>query len=54
VLWSASGKPRTSLEDLWIFSLEPLLAQYLGGLDADTATSELDRLREVLMTGKVE
>jgi 5-methylcytosine-specific restriction protein B len=54
VLWTASGKPRTSLEDLWIFSLAPLLAQYLGGLDADTASGELDRLREVLMTGKVE
>jgi 5-methylcytosine-specific restriction enzyme B len=54
VLWTAGGKPRTSIEDLWIFSLEPLLAQYLGGLDADTVTGELDRLREVLMTGKVE
>jgi 5-methylcytosine-specific restriction enzyme B len=54
VLWTASGKPRTSIEDLWIFSLEPLLAQYLGGLDADTATGELDRLREVVMTGKLE
>jgi 5-methylcytosine-specific restriction enzyme B len=54
VLWTTSGKPRTSIEDLWIFSLAPLLAQYLGGLDADTATGELDRLREVLMTGKVE
>jgi 5-methylcytosine-specific restriction protein B len=54
VLWTASGKPRTSIEDLWVFSLEPLLAQYLGGLEADTATGELKRLREVLMTGKVE
>ena len=54
VLWTASGRPRSSIEDLWVFSLEPLLAQYLGGLDADTATSELARLRTVLMTGKVE
>ena len=54
VLWTASGRPRSSIEDLWVFSLEPLLAQYLGGLDADTVTSELDRLRDVLMSGKVE
>jgi len=54
VLWTASGRPRSSIEDLWTFSLEPLLSQYLGGLDADTATAELDRLRTVLMTGKVE
>jgi 5-methylcytosine-specific restriction protein B len=54
VLWTASGRPRSSIEDLWVFSLEPLLAQYLGGLDADTITSELNRLRDVLMSGKVE
>jgi hypothetical protein len=50
----ANGRPRPSIEDLWVFSLEPLLAQYLGGLDADTATSELSRLRAVLIAGKVE
>lgn len=54
VFWTASGRPRSSIEDLWTFSLEPLLAQYLGGLEADTATTELARLRTVLMTGKVE
>ncbi|MGD9734760.1 MAG: McrB family protein [Solirubrobacterales bacterium] len=54
VLWTASGQPRQSLKDLWTFSLEPLLAQYLGGLDFDTATGELARLRGVLMTGTVE
>jgi 5-methylcytosine-specific restriction protein B len=54
VLWTATGRPRPSIEDLWVFSLEPLLAQYLGGLDADTATSELSRLRDVLIAGKVE
>jgi 5-methylcytosine-specific restriction protein B len=54
VFWTASGRPRSSIEDLWTFSLEPLLAQYLGGLDADTATAEMARLRAVLMTGTVE
>ena len=54
VLWTATGRPRSSVEDLWVFSLEPLLAQYLSGLDADTATTELNRLREVLIVGKTE
>jgi 5-methylcytosine-specific restriction protein B len=54
VLWTASGRPRSSLEDLWTFSLAPLLTQYLGGLDADTAQAELARLRTALMTGHVE
>lgn len=53
VLWTARGKPRASVEDLWTFSLEPLLAQYLSGLDADTATAELERLRDVLMSGAI-
>ena len=49
----ADGRaPRSRI--LWTFSLEPLLAQYLGGLHADTATAELARLRTVLMTGKIE
>lgn len=51
VLWMANGRPRASLEDLWSLSLEPLLAQYMAGLDAETAAAELGRLRQVLMTG---
>lgn len=54
VLWASNGKPRASIEDLWVFSIAPLLEQYLAGLDSDTATGELQKLRDVLMTGKVE
>jgi 5-methylcytosine-specific restriction protein B len=54
VLWTARGQPRSSLEDLWTFSLQPLLAQYLAGLESDTASAELDRLRAVLMSGNVQ
>jgi 5-methylcytosine-specific restriction protein B len=54
VLWTSSGRPRQPLTDLWDYSLEPLLAQYLGGLDASTATAELARLRGVLMTGVLQ
>lgn len=51
VLWSSKGKPRPGLLDLWKYSLEPLLMQYLGGLDADVAAAERDRLKSVLFTG---
>lgn len=51
VLWAGNGKPRSGLLDLWRYSLEPLLTQYLGGLDADIAASERDRLRAVLFSG---
>lgn len=52
VLWDGRGRPRPPLEDLWSLSLEPVLAQYLEGIDADAAREELARLRAVLMTGQ--
>lgn len=54
VLWDGRGRPRPGLEDLWTLSLEPVLAQYLEGVDTDTAREELGRLRNVLMQGRVE
>jgi len=36
------------LEDLWTLSLEPVLAQYLEGIDPTTAREEIERLRDVL------
>lgn len=53
VLWTKAGIPRPPLNDLWRFSLEPLVMQYLAGLDIDVATAECARLRAVLMTGKL-
>lgn len=53
VLWDARGRPRPSLDDLWTLSLQPVLAQYLEGVDADTGREELGRLRNVLMHGRV-
>ncbi|MBP2454125.1 AAA family ATPase [Mycolicibacterium lutetiense] len=52
VLWTKAGAPRPPLTDLWRFSLEPLVMQYLAGLDIDVATAECERLKAVLMTGK--
>lgn len=54
VLWDRRGRPRPPLEDLWTLSLEPVLTQYLEGLDADTARDELGKLRNALMLGQVE
>lgn len=51
VFWTTKGKPQRSLVDLWKYSIEPLLMQYLGGLDADIAASERDRLKAVLFSG---
>jgi 5-methylcytosine-specific restriction protein B len=47
-LWN-QGRPRPPLRDLWRHSLEPLIAEYLAGIDTDLRTSELVRLREVFL-----
>jgi 5-methylcytosine-specific restriction enzyme B len=48
VLWKKPGHPQQPLIDLWTFSLEPVLGQYLEGIDSTTASAEIDRLRAVL------
>lgn len=48
VLWKKPGRPQKPLEDLWTLSLEPVLAQYLEGIDPTTAREEIGRLRDVL------
>lgn len=48
VLWRKPGKPQKPLEDLWTLSLEPVLAQYLEGIDPAAAHEEIERLRNVL------
>lgn len=48
VLWKKPGRPQPPLEDLWTLSLEPVLAQYLEGIDPTTAREEIARLRDVL------
>lgn len=48
-LWTGKGKPQPPLLDLWSLSLEPILGQYLEGVDPATAREELERLRGVLL-----
>lgn len=47
-LWTGKGKPQPPLLDLWSLSLEPVLGQYLEGVDPATAREEMERLRDVL------
>lgn len=51
-LWTARGEPRSALVDLWQMSLEPLLDQYLQGVDAESRQAELQRLGDVFLRGE--
>lgn len=48
VLWKKPGKPQQPLLDLWTLSIEPVLSQYLEGIDPVIAREEIERLRDVL------
>lgn len=52
VFWTRKGNPKTSIEDLWAFSIQPLLEQYLAGIDADSRDSEVQSLRGILLEGR--
>jgi 5-methylcytosine-specific restriction protein B len=52
VFWTKKGNPKTSIEDLWAFSIQPLLEQYLAGIDAESRESEISSLRGILLEGK--
>lgn len=47
-LWH-QGKVRPPLRDLWQHSLQPLLSEYLAGIDTDMRKDELARLRDVFL-----
>lgn len=50
VLWKKPGRPQQPLLDLWSLSIEPVLGQYLEGIDPTTAGKEIERLRDVLFS----
>lgn len=52
-LWSRRGEPLTPVRDLWRLSLEPLIDQYLQGVDTESRTAELGRLGRVFLRGEV-
>jgi 5-methylcytosine-specific restriction enzyme B len=47
-LWH-QGRPRPPLRDLWRHSLDPLITEYLAGIDTDMRIAELARLRDVFV-----
>ncbi len=50
-LWNRRGEARQPVSDLWQMSLEPLLDQYLQGVESDARRAELDRLGRVFLVG---
>jgi 5-methylcytosine-specific restriction protein B len=50
-LWTKKGEALAPVRDLWRMSLEPLLDQYLQGVDSDSRAAELARLSKVFLTG---
>jgi 5-methylcytosine-specific restriction protein B len=51
-LWTAKQEARPAVAHLWQMSLEPLLDQYLQGVDPDTRRQELERLAGVFLSGR--
>ncbi len=50
-LWSRRGDPLPPVRDLWRMSLEPLIDQYLQGVDTESRDAELERLGRVFLHG---
>lgn len=50
-LWSRRGEPLPPVRDLWHMALEPLLDQYLQGVDAESRTAELAQLEQIFLRG---
>ena len=48
-LWAADGQPVSALIDLWTHSVEPLLADYLAGLDGGARDAHLRELEVVFL-----
>lgn len=48
-LWDADGRPAPALVDLWSHSIEPLLADYLSGLDGGARDAHVRELASVFL-----
>jgi 5-methylcytosine-specific restriction protein B len=51
-LWNKKGEAHPPVSDLWRMSLEPLVDQYLQGVDAESRRKELARLANAFLLGK--
>lgn len=52
-LWNKRGEPLSPVRDLWRLSLEPLIDQYLQGVEPDLRAEERRRLERVFLNGAV-
>jgi 5-methylcytosine-specific restriction enzyme B len=52
-LWNRKGEPHQPVKDLWRMSLEPLLDQYLQGVDPDARRAEREKLGKVFLLGQI-
>ena len=50
-LWNRKRQALTPVQHLWLMSLEPLIDQYLQGVDAEARRGELARLGDVFLNG---
>jgi 5-methylcytosine-specific restriction protein B len=50
-LWNRKGEALAPVRDLWRMSIEPLIDQYLQGVDADSRRTALARLEKVFLSG---
>ena len=48
-LWGVDGQPTAALVDLWSHSLEPLLGDYLSGLDGGARDAHVRELEDVFL-----
>jgi 5-methylcytosine-specific restriction enzyme B len=48
-LWTSDGRPLGPLVDLWTHSLQPLLVEYLSGLDATARDRQMHELEAVFL-----
>lgn len=51
-LWNKKGEALEPISQVWKLSIQPLIEQYLAGLDANARNAELDRLAEFLLKPK--
>lgn len=54
VLFTKKGEGRETVHSLWKYSLQPLLQQYLSGIDNEERETFISKLNALLMKGKAE
>ena len=48
-LWTRKGKAKWPVEQLWLLSVQPLLEQYVAGLDSTQQKNEIQQLKAIFL-----